>query len=490
MFAFFLTTGLFLGWSLGANNTSNVFGTAVGSGMIRFRTAAFYCSVFVILGAVISGAGATQTLGKFGAINAIAGAFIVALGSGVSVYLMTKAGLPVSTSQSIVGAIFAWNLFSGSLTDYESMVKIVSTWIICPVSSAAFAMLLYKMVVLFIRYSRIHMFTLDAYTRYGLVIVGIFGSYALGANNIATVTGIFVSSSPFSDLNILGLVTLSGPQQLFFIGGLAIALGVFTYSKKVISTVGQGIMDLSPVVAFVAVLSHSIVLFLFASEGIERFLLTHGLPAIPLVPVSSSQAIVGAVVGIGLLKGGKGIRWRTVGEIVIGWVATPIIAAMICFISLFFFQNVFLQKTYQPFTYTFTSEVIERIQRAGIPTKNINELVGKKFDSAVKVGSALSKKNLLTRKERDFIIKSSEVGEITVNKESVARIKTGWITDSQKKAFEKMDGRVYTHKWQLDEALAEASPEWRFKKDDKKYNEDIMNKLKYIYKLFRLEDGI
>jgi len=105
MFAFFLSSGLFLGWSLGANDASNVFGTAVGSRMIRFRTAAICCAIFIILGAVISGSGTSETLGKLGAVNAIAGAFIVALAAGSSVYLMTKAGYPVSTSQAIVGAI-------------------------------------------------------------------------------------------------------------------------------------------------------------------------------------------------------------------------------------------------------------------------------------------------------------------------------------------------------------------------------------------------
>ncbi|MCH7943839.1 MAG: inorganic phosphate transporter, partial [Proteobacteria bacterium] len=75
----FLSSGLFLGWSLGANDAANVFGTAVGSGMVRFATAAVICSVFVILGAVISGAGAAHTLGKLGAVNAIPGAFMVAL---------------------------------------------------------------------------------------------------------------------------------------------------------------------------------------------------------------------------------------------------------------------------------------------------------------------------------------------------------------------------------------------------------------------------
>ena len=127
MFAFFLTSGIFLGWSLGANDASNVFGTAVASRMIRFRTAAICCSIFVIIGAVISGAGASHTLGKLGAVNAVAGAFITAFSAALSVYLMTKAGFPVSTSQAIVGAIVGWNLFSGFPVETGALVKITMT---------------------------------------------------------------------------------------------------------------------------------------------------------------------------------------------------------------------------------------------------------------------------------------------------------------------------------------------------------------------------
>ena len=76
MFAIFLTSGLFLGWSLGANDAANVFGTAVGTRMISFKKAAILSGIFVILGAVISGAGAARTLGELGAVNAIAGAFV------------------------------------------------------------------------------------------------------------------------------------------------------------------------------------------------------------------------------------------------------------------------------------------------------------------------------------------------------------------------------------------------------------------------------
>ncbi len=108
-------------------------------------------------------------------------------------------------------------------------------------------------------------------------------------------------------------------------------------------TVGGELGRISPVAAFVAVLSHSIVLFLFASKGLEAWLAGNGLPTIPLVPVSSSQAVVGAVVGIAILKGISGIRWHILGNIVVGWVVTPVLAGIICFLGLFFLQNVFNQ---------------------------------------------------------------------------------------------------------------------------------------------------
>ena len=96
----FLAGGLFLGWALGANDAANVFGTAVGTRMIDFVTAATVCSIFVILGAVISGAGTTETLGRLGTITALPGAFSAAISAAITVYVMTRWGLPVSTKQS------------------------------------------------------------------------------------------------------------------------------------------------------------------------------------------------------------------------------------------------------------------------------------------------------------------------------------------------------------------------------------------------------
>ena len=342
----FLLGGLFLGWSLGSNDAANVFGTAVGTRMVRFKTAAIVCSLFIILGAVISGSGTTETLGKLGAINALPGAFAACVAAGLSVYIMTKFGLPVSTTQAIVGAIVGWNLYTGSSTNIKVLLTILSTWILCPIIAALIAMLFFILTKKLLKNTTWHILRLDAYTRTALLIAGAFGAYSLGANNIANVMGVFVPIAPFADIQLGSFLIFSSTKQLFLLGGIAIAVGVFTYSKKVMFTVGNDLLKLSPVAAFIVVIAHSIVLFLFASQGISHFLNSIHLPAIPLVPVSSSQAIVGAVIGIGILKGGKEVQWNIAGKITIGWFLLPVIAALISFVVLFVLQNIFNQTVY------------------------------------------------------------------------------------------------------------------------------------------------
>ena len=341
---FFLSSGLFLGWSLGANNAANFFGTAVGTKMIKFRTAALFCGVFVVLGAVISGSGTAGTLSKLGAINTLPGAFIVALASAITSFFMTRAGLPISTSQAIVGGIIGWNFYTLSPTDTASLYKIAGTWIFSPVLTAIMAFCLFHIFKRTIEGANIHLLYLDKYTRIGLLIAGAFGSYSLGANNIGNVVGIFVTSSPFKEISIGGVFSLSSIQQLFLMGGIAIAVGVFTYSRKVMQTVGEGIYKLSPVTALIVVISVSVTLFLFSSRGLHDFLISNHLLAFPLVPVSSSQAVVGAVVGISFAKGARNLRWGKIGQISLGWVITPVISAVISYFALFFMENVFLQS--------------------------------------------------------------------------------------------------------------------------------------------------
>jgi PiT family inorganic phosphate transporter len=330
------------------------------------------------------------------------------------------------------------------------------------------------------------MFKLDAMTRAGLLIAGIAGAYSLGANNIANVVGIFVPISPFADISFLGIFKLNGAQQLFFIGALAIAVGTFTYGKKVMLTVGEGITEMSPVAALVAVLANALVLFLFASQGLEQFLIGHGLPAIPLVPVSSSQAIVGSVIGIGLVRGGgRGIRWRMLGEITGAWVVTPIAAVVISFIALFFLQNVFQQKTYLPVEYRLTAQAEEWIRSVGIPADKLADIRDKTYPSAYQFQTVLSQRITLDKQQVRQVMEATEVDPIIVASQVAGRINDPAITEEQKIAVQNLWGKSFTHRWEWEKALADQSPGWRMKPGDKEQNEQLQQELDYIHRLIR-----
>jgi PiT family inorganic phosphate transporter len=459
----FFSSGLFLGFSLGANDSANVFGTAVASRMVRFGTAALLASVFILLGAVVSGAGAAHGLGELGAVNALPGAFTVALCAAITVYLMTKSGLPVSTTQAIVGAIVGWNLFSNSVTDLAVLGKIAGTWVAAPVLGAITAAILYSGVRLLIRSGRLHLLALDRYTRWGLIAAGILGSYSLGANNIGNVMGVFLSSSPFTDFQVGG-VTFTGVQQLFLIGAIAIGVGVITFSKPVMMTVGRGILPLTPIGAFVSVVSHAVVLFLFSSVGLQHFLLSRGLPAIPLIPVSSSQAIVGAVIGIAAVNGARGlrqIRWSQVGGIAMGWAATPVVAGVLCFFLLFFMQNVFAQTVFVPIEYQLRAAELKRLEAAGLPVDELRPMLGRRIASGEVFLYQVEKRATLEPNQQRLLLQTAEIVDLEITPEALAELDVEYLGAERVEALRALTGRRFDRRWRLEDALVKQGPAWR-----------------------------
>ncbi|MDO9695271.1 MAG: inorganic phosphate transporter, partial [Candidatus Latescibacteria bacterium] len=257
-------------------------------------------------------------------------------------------------------------------------------------------------------------------------------------------------------------LALGGAQQLFLLGGLAIALGVFTYSHRVMSTVGGDLFKLTPQMALVVVLALSVVLFLFSSQDLERALLRAGLPALPLVPISSSQAVVGAVVGLGLLKGGHGIRYRVLVDIAAGWVTTPIIAGLLAFVGLFFLQNVFAVPVNRPRVFELSPQVIERVGRLGVPCDGLGGLRGEAFTTQMALNRKLRAATALDAQQRTMVLDAALVAPCLVDSARVVRvIGSGRLGIEQVAAIRVLSGREYRHGWQLIEALESLSPDWR-----------------------------
>ena len=293
-----LLGGAYLGWSLGANGAANVFGTAVATRMVRFLTAALLCGLFVVLGAVLEGRRGIETIGQLAQLG-LASATYAASGAAIAMTLMTRLGIPSSTSQALVGAIIGIGI-TGAGLDLSGLPKVVACWIGTPIGALLIAIPLYRVLGYGLNRMRLTLFTQDVHLRWALTLAGCYGSYALGANNVANVTGVYYGS---------GLITAPHAALL---GGLSIAVGVLTYGKRVMLSVGRSIVRLDAFSALIVVLAEAMVVHAYAWVG---------------VPVSTSQAVVGAVIGVGLVKQATAISGRAVLRICLGWLLTPLIAA-------------------------------------------------------------------------------------------------------------------------------------------------------------------
>jgi len=301
-----LLGGIFLGWSLGANDASNVFGSAVAARMVKFWTAAILASAFVLLGALLEGQAGIETLKGLTPLN-LEQAVVSSVAAAVTVTIMTIFSLPVSTSQAVVGAILGIGLLNQNINT-PGLGKVVACWMGTPVGGMIISIMIYRVLAFFYNRLNINLFQADNLLRLSLIGAGSYGAYALGANNVANVTAVFVGAG---ELTLFSAVLL---------GGLSIDLGILTFSRRVMETVGRRLVRLDPFSALVVLLAEAITVHIYTIIG---------------VPVSTSQAVIGAVLGVGIVKGIRTVEKRTLLNILFGWFLTPTIAALIA-LSIYF----------------------------------------------------------------------------------------------------------------------------------------------------------
>lgn len=299
---FLLSAGAYVGWNIGANDSANCIGTTIGCGIISFKKAVLLVAVFSILGGMLQGEHVMKTIGK-GIVNADLNytAIMVALiCSGFFVTLATFFRIPTSTSQAIVGGVVGIGLAVGAQVNSSKLIAIAGSWIICPILVLALAFLLSKTLNLGLQKYRGNPLRVRSILGWLAILSSCYLAYTMGANNAGNAVG------PIANLGIVH------PKILLAIGGISIAVGAITYGKKVADTVGKGITPLDVPGALVAQAASAGGLHFFSLLGI---------------PVSTSSAIVGAVVGVGLVKGAGAISKKTIYTILIGWVLTPCLAA-------------------------------------------------------------------------------------------------------------------------------------------------------------------
>ncbi|MFQ5892404.1 MAG: inorganic phosphate transporter, partial [Candidatus Methanofastidiosia archaeon] len=223
------------------------------------------------------------------------------MGAGVWVGLATYKGLPVSTTHAIMGALVSLGVFENFQVNWILTLRIVLVWILLPLIAGAFVLLFSKFLSIILSFvGDIYLF--ERLLGYLVVGSGCYVAYSLGANNVSNAVGVLVG------------IDILKPKMAALLGGVGIGLGALLYGRKVMFTVGKSIALLDPLTAFIAQISAASALIVCTFFAI---------------PASLSQAMVGAIVGVGVLKGTRTIQSGILLRIFSGWVLTPIASGVL-----------------------------------------------------------------------------------------------------------------------------------------------------------------
>jgi PiT family inorganic phosphate transporter len=148
------------------------------------------------------------------------------------------------------------------------------------------------------------------------VLTSCYVALAHGANDVANAMG------PLAGIYIIYVTHAVSPEVpvpffLLALGGFGIALGVVTWGHRVIETVGTKITTLTNTRGFAVDFGTATCVLIASKLGL---------------PVSTTHAAVGAVVGVGLARGVDAVDFRVVWKICLYWVITLPVAAITCMI--------------------------------------------------------------------------------------------------------------------------------------------------------------
>ena len=300
-----VVAGLYVGWNIGSNDSGNCIGPTIGAGLIRYRTGIILVAAFAVGGALVQGGGVVKTMGKGIVPEALPplGVLAALLSGGFFVSIATFKKIPVSTSQAIVGGVAGVGLAAQLTVDFSKVITIVQCWILCPIMSGFLAFWILRLTRAVTRRVKDQRRTRRVLS--ALVLMSsCYAAWALGANNLGIAIG------PIVALDMMSILVMT------LLGTASIALGALTFGRGIAETIGKSITKLNLKSAFAAQVAAGMGLHVFSMIGI---------------PVSSSQATVGAVLGVGMVHGIRAISKRKIMEIVIGWIATPMVSGVTAF---------------------------------------------------------------------------------------------------------------------------------------------------------------
>ncbi len=370
---------------MGANDVANAMGTSVGSKVISLKQAVLIAAIFEAFGAMFASSEVTTTIRQSVVdlsyfetdIQALTlGMVTCLLASATWLILATYFAWPVSTTHSIIGSLvgFAYLVKGHDAIHWMTLTGIFLSWLTGPLISALIGYLLFRsiqrLILSNVKPIRCAKFFLPFYgslvgffislpvllkqfesmlpiVMYSILVGVLFSipvlviswrsdydellpldnqlsavekmfgvlvvmtaslmAFSHGSNDVANAIGPLSVIIGLEQHGIAALSQSEIPASLLLFGAGGIVIGLAVYGYRIIETVGNQITSLTPTRSFSAQLSTSVVMVVATCVGL---------------PISTTQILVGSILGVGMARGLQALNIRIVKNIFMSWVVT------------------------------------------------------------------------------------------------------------------------------------------------------------------------
>ncbi len=370
-----LIIATFLAWSAGSNNAANLVAAAVGAKVIRLKNALLIATVFEVVGSVLLGWCVTSTLSAgIVSVDSVSsralstGMLSAMFAAGIWILAASLLRVPISVNETVVAGIvgFGLSVGLGSVQWWRVAFIYVSRFLMVPLSgllaftlkklfarklenprtlpaASSLSLLAISFLVAFSALARVLDYGVSLLV--ALVLSGtlllMFNAYVSGKSENSPervalcektlsviIVGLMALSHGASNAGVVVgplMNVLFGASEtpdkgttltLLLISGSLMSLGIISWGRRVVGTLGEELVTLSYPTAIVSYLSASTTVMILAQLG---------------VPAATTMAVTGSIVGVGLAEGYSAINNRILRKILALWLVTTPVCIMLSY---------------------------------------------------------------------------------------------------------------------------------------------------------------
>ena len=333
-----LAISFLVAFSIGGNDEA--MAPAVGAKVFTVRAAVLIGGLITIIGAVSLGSNVSEKVGSDmvgGLEMSLDMVFAVLISMAIWLLIASiSKGLPISTTQCIVGSVIGVAVFAPvvgyaewgiGVVNWYIVFEIFVGWILSPVIGFFFAAGVFAIVRRIQRRAKgfSDMEKQERIASYLLAGFLILTSLSRGGNDVANAVAPLVTLPDFMATYNLGFIAIPGYLIPLLVGGIGMALGLIVVGRKVIKTLATEVVTLSPSSALAASVSVAAIMFVGTLFGL---------------PLSGTHVLVAALIAVGWVSETP-VQMKQVKDILISWVVTVPISALFAVIVFWFTSGLF-----------------------------------------------------------------------------------------------------------------------------------------------------